>query len=468
MVRPGPVKRSILLIPLGFASVFFAAPPAPAQRAGISITAAVRVGPNRLTRATRPEAPAVNDLGDVVGRCYVIEEISPEEKLIGRPRPFFFDRSAGTVTNLGHPEDAEDEGFDIDSMALGYDVNNLGWVVGGPPAFVWRDADGNGRRDEGELLLLDTGDGSGVATHVNDAGRILLKSYDGNIVERIQVAWGAGGFEEIGDRVLISEGGYAHALAEDGSVSWNEDGQEHRWIDRNEDGVVDPEEVALLYSPFDGAEKAFGRSMNNLHQVLGITEIPNTTFDRGFVWTDLNENDIQDEGETVLVDTDQPGVNVHCWAINDRGEVTGGYAYGGVRWAFLWDEEHGIRNLNDLFTLEDPELGVFSARQGHGINNFGEVAVYGRFSQTGADEYAVLISPRPGIDGISQGEDAVILGISGLTRGIEPTVERAEDLVSGDWLPVDVVVPTSTSTNWIDSTAGLQRAFYRLRWDEGP
>lgn len=458
------------LVPLLLVAFLGVAAP---SRAGIEydairVSRATPVGPNRVVRAERPDPPSLNSLGDVVGRI----KVTNEEGEIGDARPFFFDRSKGTITNLGHPDDASDDGYDGGESIWAYDVNDLGWVAGGShlsasQPFVWYDANTNGYRDGDELLILDFDSSDAMVNHINNAGQILINDDYGGDIYRAQIVYTNGGLEEVGARLELSTGGVPNGLDERGNACWTEGGQGYRWVDRNTNNIVDPSEVATLSSPFNGTPAGI-RSMSNGGHVLGTARSPLWNKSHGFVWTDANANDVQEPDETVLVSTNYYSTNMHCWAVNRHGQVAGSVAPSGVpRWAFVWDEERDVRNLNDLFVLEDPELGTYWANQAYGINDFGQIAVYGHFDSDEDTEYAVLLSPLPRIDAVNVEADVAVLELSGLTLGTTATVESCENLVSNDWAGAGGFIPATVGTNWTGAAMG-SAGFYRLEMEVMP
>ena len=434
----------------------------------VSVTDASLVGTNRVEVAGRPVPPALNNRGDVACRVYARDEFDT----LGASRPGVYTRRTGTVCNLGHPWDAADEGFGNETSLWAYAVNNLGWVAGGSHMpgsvpFIWHDANGSGYNDDGEMLVPDTSGAAAVVTHLNDAGQALLNTGYGGTIERIQVELVGGALVETGDRLLIAESGVPGGLDEAGNVCWSTSSRGYRWIDRNGDNEVQEAEVAALWNPIENSSKPDqcpAIAMNNLGQVLGWAYTPTAQGGKnhGFIWTDLNENDIQEEGETTLVSSNYFNLSVHCWDINDRGEVVGGLAALNVpRYAFIWDPQHDIRNVNDIASLSDPVKGDFWASQAHGINDFGEIALYGKFSEMGNSEYAALVSPRPRIESIVAVPRGVSLAFTSLTGGLQTVVQRSEAPGFDSVIAADSFTASSTSTNWVDAIVG-EAAFYRL------
>ncbi len=447
---------------------------AEAEYIAVDISRAVVAGTNAFERAKYPRRNSINQWGDVVGTA---STGTNDDEVVGASRPFLYFKSRGTVTNTGDLEG--DEGFEVQDSVSAYAINNLGWVAGGSGTFsysrpfVWVDADLDGIRGDGEMYELDLNDGDtrGSAQAVNDAGQVLI---GGNaFLCRATFRYEGGTLEEIGPRTVLAEA-FANnfAMNENGDACWTVSSADrgYRWIDRNGDGVAQESEIAVIRSPWgapDGDASASG--INDAGHVVGTAK-NRLAKRRGFLWIDGNGNDVAEFEEMEDLAPDRYLERyIYPMAVNNHDVVVGGAALGSDRFAFIWDRVHGMRDLNDLFTLEDPEKGVARARQAWAINDYGQIAVEAYFSNRGTTSYALLLTPAPRIGSIAGDAGRIDLGVLRQTLAATVTVERAAAPgAAGPWDAVGGWITEGASTNWTDVLSGESAFFYRLRSEDYP
>lgn len=339
-------------------------------------------------------------------------------------RPYYFKYPAGPVVNLG--DLTGDFGTGGNSYSWAYGVNSSGWVTGGArnsldelQPFIWRDDNGNGMSDPGEMreLAMNPGATAGAAYDINDAGQVIIS---GNGVCRWTDLNGDL-VVDANERVMLTTSGSYYAsgvLNEAGDVLYSDSGP-HRWIDANGDSIVDASEVAIVPADIFGGLSSTGSAMNNHGDVAGFYQEPVFRKDRGFLWCDTNADNQVDASE--LTDLGSPQLtNMFVWGVNDDRVVVGAVAAIGVpRIAVSWDPVNGYRNLN---TLIDPALGI-ELEQAWEINNAGQIVVHGNYTGE-TTEYVFLLTPRvrPDLnhDGMVDGTDFDLFAACAMGSSVGP------------------------------------------------
>jgi len=442
------------------------------EYSAVDLSDAAAVGPFAVEQARYPQTGGLNDAGDVAGLC------DPGTNAAGTgaaARPFFFRRSGRTKTNLGHPDG--DEGYAVAESCSAYGVNMRRWVAGGAGnwsysrPFVWFDANTNGFRDGGEMLLLDLnpGDARGSAQSINDDGRVLV---GGDLhLCRTRVEEVDGSLREAGPRTVILAGDYAtdFHLNRHGDACWSISRtgfrKGYRWTDRNADGLAGSNEIAVLDSPW-GGDRATANGINDAGQVCGSAMDAASGKKRAFLWTDANRNDIAEAAEFEALTADHPLSHIYPKDLNDEGDVVGDVAQGSDRFAFVWDRARGLRDLNGLFVLNHAARGAFTARQAYAVNRHGQIAVEGRYANTGNESYAVLLSPLPRIAGAEARDGDAALRCAGLLLDTTVTVERCLDRPGPEWEIVDTFAPDAPTADRSDVLPAGRSIFYRLQTHE--
>lgn len=370
-------------------------------------TAAGRPG----VTASRPAHNALNNLGDITGSGYTG----------GYSRPYYYRHSSGTLANLGDTtgDFGDPAASDANGSSTGLGINDQGWVVGRSSTasgfsstwrpFVWADLDGNGARNGSEMVELPANPGatSGVASAINNAGQALIEGSSGLYRAQFQITGGT--VQEVGTRVQVFAGDpNAAAINAAGDVGYTSGDQGYVWRDLNTNNQADANETYAIAAMSDWFPRTRVYGINDNGQVVGTMRNDNSK-DVGFVWTDLNADNVMDwddadndgvfdadetSEEIARFTADPAGIggsegNLFARSMNNLGQVVGGYATAD-RYAFVWDAEHGVRNLNDLI---DPALGL-TISQAEAINDLGQIAAYARYAGDN-NEHLVLLTPVP-------------------------------------------------------------------------
>jgi probable HAF family extracellular repeat protein len=195
-------------------------------------------------------------------------------------------------------------------------------------AFLWKDFDGDGQVDLGEMVDL----GKGVAYGINSTGKIVGKFPGGQLWTPTAPNGSTGSVSDLGlDAVAINDdGNLVGSMAAGGG-----EGHGFLWRDLDKDGVKDPNEVVDLGTL--GGPKSWAFGLNNKGQVVGnswITTLDNTAF----VWKDHNQNGHTDPGDKLDLNKVLPPNSgwylSQAYDINDKGQIVGVGTIGGERHAY--------------------------------------------------------------------------------------------------------------------------------------
>jgi uncharacterized membrane protein len=252
-------------------------------------------------------------------------------------------------------------------------INDRGEIVGNP-AFFWHG---------GQLKSLP---GSGTAYAINNAGKIVGSGYVG--AELTAVSWDRQGnmtpLETAGTRsggaFAVNLSGVAAGQAQNGSTVmpciWKPDGAiqfltTHQGIAR---GIADNNLVVGTYFPSESSSaSAFACTVGG-----GFLDLlPGTSYSTAFA-VNLSGQAVgyyrQTASSAILAFLWEGGKNKAlsllqggAGAINFLGQVVGSAysAYGGKQFAFLWDPDLSLMNLNDLVIPPQPDWNLTVAT---GIN----------------------------------------------------------------------------------------------------
>jgi len=368
-----------------------------------------------LLRFNRPERHAINSQGHLVGVGDAgVSQLNQDA------RPLYFHNQAATTANLGDlTEDFADPADPTpNGMSKAYGINDAGWVVGVSSTsagtgtaddrpFLWFDDDRNHANTSGEMreLTLNPGATWGKALSVNNTGQVLIAGDTG--LYRADFSLNAGLLTEAPGRTLINANADLVDLNDAGDVAYIQGSQGFVWRDLDSDDFADPNEtthIPFMSAAFPNAQ-AF--AINNAGQVAGTMRNDNAR-DIGFIWTDLNGDNIFDwndsntngffeanetSAEVIRFHGDAAGINAasgstFVFDLNDNGATVGGYFDSADRRAFIFDPVIGMRFLDDLI---DP-LFPLQLRQADAINNAGQIAAVGRPLGQMTDQ-PVLLSP---------------------------------------------------------------------------
>lgn len=301
---------------------------------------------------SRPEVDAINIHGDMTG--YGWNGFNPpsdpndwDDPNYGYNynRPYFYNRTTGTIANLGdlsgHFGDPNDpNGF---GTSRGRGVNDLGWVVGDAidangvtKPFIWIDDDGNGARtmtptDEMREIALNPEDPNdpnagpatwGRAMVVSNSGYVLVSGSTGTFRAQFEYDPNTHLLTEIGPRVYVSTSveGYNHHMNEQGDVAWGGGSAGgYVWKDLNDNDVVEPNEIcrsAVFHpAPMVGSPSSVVAGINNAGQVCGYSSNW-LGKEVGWLWTDLNGNhrfDWDDTNGDGYFQTDETSDEIQRW-----------------------------------------------------------------------------------------------------------------------------------------------------------
>jgi len=328
------------------------------------------------------KAFGINNCGSVVGGAFTTANATPN--------PFFRSHGQATLTDIGNL------GFDGTATA----INASNFVVGnsgtnaGLRGFIWRDNNGNGISDVGELVDLGTlpGDTDVFAGDINDAGRVV-GSAEATLVPRAFV-WQQGVMQEIAavngidpttanglnnpgqivGAAFVSASSQTHAFFLDGSV------------------MID---LKTLGGNFSDA-----RDLNDTGYVVGWSYVdPNPTSPRrAFIWRDANSNGLSDAGEMKDLGTLSGDAHSEAFDINATGYVVGAsYTAAGVSRAAIWHDDNNDGDsdpgeMKDLNTLISPVDATWTnLREARSINDGGQIVGFG--TKSNGEVHAFLLTP---------------------------------------------------------------------------
>jgi probable HAF family extracellular repeat protein len=302
-------------------------------------------------------ARAISDNGYVVG-----ESMYSDPVLGGVQRAFMW--NAGTLTDIGVLS-TSDSGYSH-SMALG--VNNSGQVVGNSRAetgslhaFVWDSISG--------MTDITPDSAFSIAYGINNNGQAAGL---GGSSPQVGFKWQSGSISDLGDLPGGSELSRGFAINDNGQIAGQSDGEFGLHAFLQEDGGV----VTDLGDLPGGDNYSLATGINENGQVVG-TSGAETGF-HAFIWQSGVMIDLGDLPGGPLGGSDFSA----AFGINDSGQVVG---YGSLG-AFLWDEDFGMMNLNDLVV----DLTGWHLNYAFAINDSGLIVGSGSYNGGGR---AFLLTP---------------------------------------------------------------------------
>jgi uncharacterized repeat protein (TIGR03803 family)/probable HAF family extracellular repeat protein len=317
-----------------------------------------------LPGGSRSNAIAVNNRGEVVGSADVL--VDPVTGAAPNHAFFWKDRNGNGVSDPGEMIDLGTLGG-LTSQALG--INDAGIVVGmsdvatagePPHMFLWRDANGNGVADSGEMQDLGRGtmygignagdiaffDGlcdalstssgrqfpsgcgvdffNGTARYlggdpVNGLGQMIGSYYGSQFPLQPYIFDSHAGTTQLLGQPVPGINAYASGINDIGQVigtgSGNGGGGAFVWQNGHFTDIG------------PSCQSTEPHHINNLGQVVGVCYSANGTY--AYVWQDVNGNGVSDPGELIDLNTLIPGGAL--WlplgganAINDAQQIVGG------------------------------------------------------------------------------------------------------------------------------------------------
>jgi probable HAF family extracellular repeat protein len=195
-------------------------------------------------------------------------------------------------------------------------------------AFLWKDSNGDGEADLGEMVDL----GKGVAYGINGAGAIVGKFPGGQLWTPTAPNGSTGSVSDLGlDAVAINDDGdLVGSMAAGG-------GETHGfvWRDLDNDGKKDPNELVDLGTL--GGSKSWAFGLNTKGQVVGNSWIA-TLDNTAFLWKDANRNGHTDPGDMLDLNTLLPANSgwylTQAYDINEKGQIVGNGTIGGEQHAY--------------------------------------------------------------------------------------------------------------------------------------
>lgn len=293
----------------------------------------------------------------------------------------------GVMTNLGAL---------TGTSSIAWGVNDSGQVVGYTPgnrhAFSWTDANGDGKKDPGEMvdLGIPVGAEAASANAINNAGQTVGTVYYSERPDQ--------GFLYDGTFHLLGmlPGGYssqAYAINDSGQVVgasyFSVEAIHHAflWNDADRDGRSDAGEMHDIGHL--GGEVAYAGGINDLGQVVGASAITRFIPNHAFLWTDNDGDWSADAGEMRDLGTLGGEWSV-ARAINNSGQVIGESTLvvgETLDHAFLW-EDGEMHDLNDLI----PADSGWELTECYDINEQGQIAGSGWI---GGEKHAYLLTAVP-------------------------------------------------------------------------
>ena len=205
---------------------------------------------------------------------------------------------------------------------------------------------------------------------INNRKQIVGNSFYGPGGDGLFV-WANGGMSELG---VLADGitSTAYAINDNGLVVGQSDttGDAHRAFLYSGQGM-------LNLGTLPGGDESSATAINLHGQVVGWSST--TTGKRAFLWS---------QGTGMINLGSLTGGATGATGINQHGQVVGWeQRTNGLLSAFIWTEQAGMRDLNDMLT---PNTG-WRAEIARGINDFGQVI--GEGSYLNGNTHAVLLSP---------------------------------------------------------------------------
>jgi uncharacterized membrane protein len=205
------------------------------------------------------------------------------------------------------------------------------------------------------------------------------------------------GFPEAGEKQYFA-GYFPNSINDHGDIALGKGVNSYLWSDVNSNGVYDADELQRMPMPpgyldrglnyFVTIKEISPVSVTNSRAVCGAAE---NYFGKanGFYWEDRNQNGLVEPEEYTLFGSALQ--QTHVRAMNNRSRVVGGtYEYAYTPWpgkshrsAFTWTRSEGMVNLNDAADASFGGGGPRWFSQAEGINDKGQIVTTGWFDRNG-------------------------------------------------------------------------------------
>jgi probable HAF family extracellular repeat protein len=309
-----------------------------------------------LPNGKNSEATGINDLGQVVGNSDTIECAPDADPCNSRPHAFFWTAEKGMA--------------DLDTLPGGnksaaYGINNSAQVVGSSRTnsgslapFLWTQANGMIMIELDNLNLGIADVVSGEATGVNDWGQVTGYGYNMDTYISNAFKW----TEQDGMTNLSAGQDYcvAKGINKNGQITgyWNNPSHAFLW-----------ENSAFRDLGTLGGDSSWANGINNVGYVIGGSYYNSSGASHAFLWN----------GGWIDLGT-LGGINSEAMGLNDLGQIVGySETASGDTHAFLWENGHGMQDLNNLI----PGNSGWELLRALAINKDGQIVGAGKRDTNG-------------------------------------------------------------------------------------
>jgi probable HAF family extracellular repeat protein len=343
---------------------------------------------------TESKAYGINNCGNIVGD-------STTGGAFNRNHPFFKKDTASPLTDIGT---FGGHGSASAINASGYVVGSAGNLVGAVHAFIWRDNNGNGVSDSGELIDIGILPGSGFtaqAFDINDSGLVVGQSETSTnpLIDRAfrwdfnqQQMQEIPAFPSIDPFAAYGVNNSGHIVGVGRATS----GEIHGFF-LNGTQMID---LGTL-----GGTVSIATEVNETGYVVGHSRLPAPSAnvpDHAFIWRDANSNGLSDPGEMKDLGTLPGGIISIAHDINSNQQVVGTdtvfLVNQIVNRPFIWEDANNdgdgedpddLGEMKDLNLLIPPGSG-WTLHEARSINDSGQIVGFGTFS---GQTHAYLLTP---------------------------------------------------------------------------
>ena len=322
---------------------------------------------------TESKAFGLNNSGQVVGES-TITGSAPKHPFIWRDDNGDGDSDPGEMKDLGTLAGGTGTASSVNSSS--YAVGNATNASQTQQAFIWRDDNGNGISDPGELSNLGTDGAVALASDINDTAQVVgTKETDPGSLGSAAFVWNVNSGIQLvagnGTITPIDGSGINNAsnIVGSGTVASGT----HGFI-RKSGSLLD---LGTL-----GGSISRAQEISEDDYVVGLSEVlsPAGAF-HAFIWHDDNANGVSDSGELKDLGT-LGGTSSFAYDINSTHHVVGSSnIMSGDSHAFLWHDDNGngandSGEMKDLNSLIPPGSG-WTLQEARSINDNGQIVGFG-------------------------------------------------------------------------------------------